>query len=1573
MQNPNSPPPIEFRCGLDGVWSKQSPDLLQNGQYRALNNIMSNQEGSISSRTGTKEVGQLTVTEPTCYFIRKMCVSPGEDPLTPSLNPRYLGILTSTNHRNIYRSLNYTAKTLVATDVDANASRHWEMAVYSAGESGTPWAYFACPNGMFKDSGLNPYATLPKWGNAAAAGVVLASLVKGTDDVTSIVGSAMAGATLVWTGVIVTLADPAGLSDFDQVTFTGTPGVTVTTTDGRTDLVAGSPWDIRIGVPDANLNIQNGSTTFRIFDTNGQAVLLDTGSYPGTGASITDVPLAGNLDGGAESSPNDTQPYDWVVTYEETVTGDQGNPSQIMAGEGTASVTDSGIVYKSQKVAVHGGQVKLLVWYSADPRIGFVRIYRRGGTLSDEIGRLIARIPNVASSIGAETYTTIVDNASDPDVVFSEQWETDNEPPVVSTVLSPITYTTLSGISAGWQTVTVSGFAAVAAAMGGTGAGALIHINDATGGTSEDVYASQVTATSFRAFFQFPHSTGATITVNAIYGQNCNLVAIIGEAVVVAGDPNNPHIVYKNRNGYPQSFPIGSDATGAVTSIAAGTPANGIVNITECRGQILTLNVSCLYEIAVIQGSLIQPAVVSYKGLKGQSAWCKTPGGEVWYLSDDGVYSWDGAQPRKRSEQIDPIFRGEQYAGISPISMAPSDLNAARMEWHRGMIHLVYVNLAGQTRELVCEPAYRDRWIPYNEEFYETSLPEYPTTMLYQEPDTQSMVVAVNNPLLGATFGIADVVTIIGGLNTTRDWWTAPDSPPFTSGNMIPWDIVMPWFDMGDPTGMKLFEEVWLDIDPQLYNGVYNWNPFINVDLLLNYSDTVVDTFKIKIPSGSSFKGRQLLSLLPNLVNTSGSVYQSYGREARSISFHLSGEAYPAQFQLFRILFQFQPTGLLSAGSASDWMDLGGLTDKRLYQMTVIFDTAGTDRQLVLEMRGGRDGKTAGTPQVFTLSSPTDLGSGRCLKVIPLAVPTIGKLFRVRPYASASIDTGQANSTIDLWRILKVEFPQAEIYPPDIVNVTPPENGGSEYDKYLNQVDLEVNTNGVAVTVQIMADGAAIGPSFTVTSTESDRQRNITMPTGLKGKRWWIFVDASQAALTSGTGMFQLFNHRFIFQPADKGEVAHTFDWDDLGHPWDKYLRSVTVEWDTTGGADVTLQLDVLQGFISGGQAPTLDILSANPIVLTGGRGKVEFPLPPDTISKMVRLHPKGSTIPVIFKQWRYYFDKIDYPQDTVLSTPWQDAETNSDKNPSWVWVDADTQNVPVTIALKNELGTVMTFTHTGTVTDRKKNYPVPVDQVAKMWRLLITNPEPTGKFQLFGNGFRRWAPFDQLGHEDPPEVVLWTPWSDFGWPYDKIARNLVLTVDTGGIVVPVHLQTQEDGTVYTFPNISGTYDDRRVVRACPTNLIGKQWRLVIDSPLPTGAKFKLWDWSLDHVKEPAAITLWSSYEQAFGYVGWKYLKQMWVQYQCPVPLCVLIISETGSFTQTLPAHASRTEERFYLPNRFGSGLNKSRIYSVMFYTRSNDRFKIYADASGLEWLPLGDRHGNYTRMTLTELMPVPI
>ena len=1542
-----------FKFGLKGLVSKEDPALLRDGQYRSLVNCEVLQEGGIASRNGRKSLGNANLGVSLAYMVRKSHVSTIEDPSTPSGNLRYVGVNNGTaSAGNLYRTTDYSTLTEVATKINTTLgteSKRFKVANYSAGSSGHPWAFIASELKMLKDNCASPYATgtggqtgagLRTWGITPAFGVAIADVSAYLDLASTIPVVYSTGTVNVdATGLIVTWASGTGLC-----------------TTGFYAGMAGHP----INIGGTTCEVVSVYTTSTTDDT--LILLAPLTSEEGQSGVAFSVSNA-FLDGGSAFSPSGSTPYDYRACYIGADTGNQGNPSQTMLADSVAGVAGGYPVRGSDNtdqgtpINVHLQAVIVTVWGTGDQQVSqtvpSIAIYRRGGLLYDT-WRLVGTVINPGLGGGGEPNSvSFIDNIPDTVLVYAQQIQLDNDPPVLSTVPTPLTTTISSGATAaGFSTISTT--AAIFTLLTNLPGGTLMHFTDSS---PEDVFIiAATTASTALIYCQYAHAALAPVEIDTITGQPCTLTDTNQQFTLVAGDPNNPHVLYRSKGDMPESFPI-APADGTVASIAVGSPSNPIMAFFgDFRGAIVCLNLLGIYETLIYNGSLLQPSQVAKKGLVSPEACCKTDN-EIWFLSTDGVWSWDGGTCQKRSEAIDPIFHGQQLNGIPPLDFSNQSIIFPHiMAYRRGEICLLYLDVNGAYNMLICEPGFGDRWRLYTES-PASSPPDGPsaTTFIYTEPDTGTMVLSkAADPTEGPLFYFEDQEIITTGINYTSDGFT---TDPTTQGVPIPIDMRLPWIDFASPHAKKLFEEVYLDLDISNTLGHGTSIPVLSVDLLFDYSDTAVYTVSVPL----TLSGRSLVSLLPNLQNVA-SVFQSFGREGRAVSFRIYGAAYPSRMQFFNLIFRYQDTGILTAGAMSDWMDLGSKFDKRLYEMSVEFDVEGTNRTLIMDTITGVAGNTYNAAiQSFTLSNPTITGAGRALCTFPLADATIVKMVRIRQAATPVFSSGSYPAATAFFKIDSVDF-QKEVYPADIVNCTPWDDGGYAYLKYLNQIFMEVNTNGVPVTVNAQADGAAKF-TFVVTSTESDRQRFVTVPTGLTGYRWRLFVDVSQAAIVSGGGMFQLWNHSMKMEPADKGEVGHTFDWDDLGYSYDKYLRTVAVEYDNTSGANITLQMDTLSGI--GGQTLNSNVAS---FTVSGGRTKVVFPVPINTIAKMIRLYPVGATIPAGFKQWKYKFEFDQYPPDIILSTQWKDAQNPDSKNPSWLWIDADTQSVAATVILQNESGTAMTVNHTGSATNRKVNYPIPVDIFAKMWRLLAT-PGTGGKFQNFDWGFARWQPTDEASGIDPPEAVLWTPWQQWGWPYGTTARNLILTINTGGVDCVIGLATQEAGVVQTF-TVNTTYTTRKVVLACNAGLIGTQWRLLLTPG--SGGLSQLWNWQMDVVKEPPAVTEWTSNPQGFGYRGWKIIKQVWLDYQCASPMTWTMVSDTGTFSITLPAHPVRAVERFYPPSVWGSGLDKSKLYTFSF--AATDPLMMYADVSGIEWLAIGsDRHAEYKQTMLSEFLQMPI
>lgn len=151
-----------------GLLLKSDPALIPDGYYQELENLVSTQEGSLTTRngnlylTGTGTFGG----ETNLHSIARLNLG-GE---SQSELVRYVGA-----GQNIWRSSTQIPQPAsgpvsmsfseVATGVSPSGdytAQRWNTADYNAGDSSTSFKFFACPNGMVKDNGT--MATLQNWG-----------------------------------------------------------------------------------------------------------------------------------------------------------------------------------------------------------------------------------------------------------------------------------------------------------------------------------------------------------------------------------------------------------------------------------------------------------------------------------------------------------------------------------------------------------------------------------------------------------------------------------------------------------------------------------------------------------------------------------------------------------------------------------------------------------------------------------------------------------------------------------------------------------------------------------------------------------------------------------------------------------------------------------------------------------------------------------------------------------------------------------------------------------------------------------------------------------------------------------------------------------------------------------------------------------------------------------------------------------------------------------------------------------------------------------------------------------------
>lgn len=1114
------------------------------------------------------------------------------------------------------------------------------------------------------------------------------------------------------------------------------------------------------------------------------------------------------------------QPYNYVFSYYNPLTGDESSPSQINI---------NGVTPNYQQVSV-------LLYGTADAQItgnSSIKIYRAGGSFADDYYRFIG----FATNPGHAATTIFYDSVADITIAGNEQANFDNDPPVLSTLPQPFIATISSIVSGGAGKMTVLD---LNLPSGVTDLGDVLTLGSTTylsAGNSgnetndETVYVVDTKATDgsladnqLRVFTQYTHYVGDYVEVDAITGQPCNLGCAAFDSLFVAGDTNNPHILYKSKTGAPAAFPVIELQTGIADQIPVGSPSNPIMAVTEYGGQIICLNLSNIYVVTIFAGAMQSPVEApAQRGLVGNFAWCKADN-EIWYVSYDGVYSWSGGYSFKRSEKIDPLFKGFTIGPYLPIDT--TNLQYSTMSYFRNEIRFVYVDTNGDYGTLRYNVIY-DRWDI--DVYYDSLVANEVTapTAQYTETDTGILLAARSFTVSSTLWAFLYVVD-----SGSSDGWTTSAT---TDGAAILYAAKGAAYELGQPALDKQYSDIVLE----LLNDTISGNvPTLTLSCFYNFASTPnsTDTFSISSASGA---GRRRLPL---------SLQNGFGMAAYALEIELNGATVvPVTF--YSLTFNYIPLNEIQVGRAYDWDDLGYPYDKRLYELTIeYFVTTEQSISLLLDtMTGIAAGQTVTQGvQTFTLSPPagTFTGPQRVQATFAMNDAVIVKKIRLRPSVSAT--------PFKTWAY-RFAFEQ---YPPDMTYQTEWSNYGSPYEKYAQQAVFEVNTNNVAATVALYADGAgSAAATFSITSTTEDRIRLITLPPNTIGK---IF----RFVITPGSGgCFQLFKQDIVTVPADRGPVFHTFDWDNMGYPYDKLLKELTIEYNTAGGGSpvsTTIYADTMTG-INGG---TINTQALSFVLNQSGRALQTFPIAYGTFVKQIRLYP--ATDNIYFQEWKPKWDFDKYPAD----------------------------------------------------------------------------------------------------------ITLFTEWNDFGWPCEKIARNLLIEVNTGGVAASIQLQA--DGANAGSPiSITTTEIDRRRVIALSSELIGRNFRL-LNTP-GSGGSFQLFNWTLDVVREPCAVLYYDSYETDFGYDGYKFIKQMWLWYQSQgaMQMTIYVDGFTEFYQVSLPEQQYRDVLRMYFPAINSSVLNKSKHYRIQI--TSSNPFKLYA-GSVIEWGAFGaDQRAAYQQFPLTAEQQLPV
>lgn len=1246
-------------------------------------------------------------------------------------------------------------------------------------------------------------------------------------------------------------------------------------------------------------------------------------------------------------------PYDYLITNRDPKTSHEGDPSVPMVQESWLGIQaplrrcGAGLILRGFSTVINNGPQ--LSDYTGS---GSVAIYRRGGQFSDGLYRLTQYVANPGSPA---TPTFIADTVPDYQIVAAPILQFDNDRPVTSTL--PVAFTATVSAAVG-STVALANQSNVVTVNIATGAlsqlrtGSLVHFD--VGAKAEDVRLLGVdtTASTIAFYAQRTHVQtvgGIPVEVDTVVGQPCDLVCQAHDAIYLAGDVNNPHVLYRSKTGTPESFPVINDVTKQSHQVPVGSPSNPIMGICEFNGDLICLNLTSIYIVKVWQGIMQAPLESpAQRGLFVKRAFAKGVN-SIYYLSSDGVYEWSGGTATKISEQIDWVFRDRKINGIAPMGRTEAALNTAVIAYHQNQLYLTIYTTPDGYRTFRYDALF-NRWA----DDYELDSSNFVMTYsaYLEEQDTNRLYAALQPALPGQSIRIVNMWEE-GTIGATDGYSLSPG----LDGSPTYYEVVTPFFTAGAPSLQKLFADAVIEYQSPATNiavevlydfvvpptGIGGSEAFIlpgdNGTAFVQSGgtfaaqltgptwsqDLIGTTIMVGNTFATSYASRTIVYVsAPNVLgvdspwpftNIAGDSYLfrrqrvpisfvqsiqgglpvSNGREAYAVAFRFTPVAPNSNripTSLYSLTLNYAPLDQVQRGKVTDWNDLGYPYDKQLDVLSIEYElpfgiTVPVEIWLDV-MQGIAGGTTLNSGvakfQIGTGSLGSNVRHKESLQIQNFInnQKIICKLVRLRPVQQAM------NIQIFEWNI------QHKQYPPDTILFTEPDDAGSPYDKYFTQLILEVDTGNVPATVSFNVDGAA-AQFIALATSEADRVRTFSLVRGITGKTYNL-------AVTPGAGgKFQLFKQKVITEPADKGPVIHSHDWDDLGYPYDKHFYYVTFEYEVL--ADTTMAILGLAG-ISG---PNQGIATAALIPLpntSGERRKVQFRFIDGSIYKMVRFAPIPSQPTWSAKIYKpeYQFEK--YPPDIVPYTELNDYGTPFLKYFQELVMDVDTGNTQGQTIVQIDGINSATFAVATSAQSRTVNFTLPGNNLGRMARLLNTaaTASPDGKFQLFSHNFITLP-------ADKGPVLHTYDWDDCGHPYDKhfyeatLEFDVTSTISQALIVAGVTGVIGQQATVSMGAiTISGVFGRIKRQFSFPTSLsqsVAKMIRMYPDPTQPMDVSTRIYKPEYQFEKYPADIVHYTE-QTDYGSPYLKYFQQMVLDVDTGGIAAQVFAEVDGAIQQTL-------------------------------------------------------------------------
>jgi hypothetical protein len=347
--------------------------------------------------------------------------------------------------------------------------------------------------------------------------------------------------------------------------------------------------------------------------------------------------------------------------------------------------------------------------------------------------------------------------------------------------------------------------------------------------------------------------------------------------------------------------------------------------------------------------------------------------------------------------------------------------------------------------------------------------------------------------------------------------------------------------------------------------------------------------------------------------------------------------------------------------------------------------------------------------------------------------------------------------------------------------------------------------------------------------------------------------------------------------------VVDTKDY-DLGMPdQEKRFFDFVVDADTQGEQ---LNIEVALDIPNSDTTALLPPYESIGIVQTIGRQRTVLPTPLGegnsvlavrvALRILAQTHPSATASTRLFKVTHRILPEP--LRHRTFVTDWSDYGSPGPKYWRELWVELDTFGQALdSIEVQTDQGIGQVISPVPAVTGQTRLFFGLLPDIRGTLARLKFVPRGGNEVKVYTHSF-------QFIPEPPLVNAFQTPWSNEGWPYPKLWKEVILDVDTN--LTPTDFNFWVDNKIVDTFSVK-TNGRERVTHSLPKDIFGKLGRITVNEPMfdPTCCTIQgIRPYNTEFVtdKEPADVTFSDSYDQLFSYDRLKVIRKFWVAMKNP-------------------------------------------------------------------------------------------